>query len=62
MPKIQADHLPLVGLQGRHPFDALAIDLLVGPVHYRILLARQSVPVTFTDALVQRYLAETVDC
>ena len=35
---------------------------LVGPIYYRILLARQSVPVTFTDALVRRYLAETVDC
>jgi hypothetical protein len=32
------------------------------PVYDRILLARQSVPVTFTDALVLRYLAETVDC
>jgi hypothetical protein len=39
----------------------LAIDRLVGPVYYRILLARQSVPVAFTDALVQRYPAETVD-
>jgi AcrR family transcriptional regulator len=40
----------------------LAIDRLVGPVYYRVLLARQSVPVTFTDALVRRYLAEAVDC
>jgi AcrR family transcriptional regulator len=40
----------------------LAIDRLVGPIYYRVLLARQSVPVTFTDALVRRYLAEAVDC
>jgi AcrR family transcriptional regulator len=40
----------------------LAIDRLVGPVYYRVLLARQNVPVTFTDALVQRYLGEAVDC
>jgi AcrR family transcriptional regulator len=39
----------------------LAIDRLVGPVYYRVLLARQSVPVTFTDALVRRYLAEAAD-
>ena len=40
----------------------LAIDRLVGPIYYRVLLARQSVPVTFTDALVRCYLAEAVDC
>jgi len=40
----------------------LALDRLVGPIYYRVLLTRQSVPVTFTDALVRRYLAETVDC
>ena len=40
----------------------LALDRLVGPIYYRVLLGRRSVPVTFTDALVQRYLAETVDC
>jgi hypothetical protein len=74
MPEIQADHVPQVGLQdrlvparrrrgelaGTTDID-LAIDRLVGPVYYRILLARQSVPVAFTDALVQRYPAETVD-
>jgi AcrR family transcriptional regulator len=40
----------------------LAVDRLVGPIYYRVLLARQSVPVTFTDDLVRRYLAEGVDC
>ena len=40
----------------------LAVNRLVGPVYYRVLLAGQSVPVTFTDALVRRCLAEAVDC
>jgi len=40
----------------------LAVDRLVGPIYYRVLLARQSVPVAFTDALVRCYLAEGVDC
>ena len=40
----------------------LAVDRLVGPIYYRVLLAGQSVPVAFTDALVRRYLAEAVDC
>ena len=40
----------------------LAIDRLVGPIYYRVLLARQGVPVTFTDALVRCYLAEGVHC
>ena len=37
----------------------LAIDQLVGPVYYRVLVTRQSVPPPFTDALVARYLAQT---
>ena len=40
----------------------LAADRLVGPIYYRVLLARQSVPVAFTDTLVRCYLAEGVDC
>jgi AcrR family transcriptional regulator len=40
----------------------LAVDRLVGPIYYRVLLARRSVPVTFTDALVRRYLAEGAEC
>ena len=40
----------------------LAVDRLVGPIYYRVLLARQSVPAAFTDALVRCYLAEGVDC
>jgi AcrR family transcriptional regulator len=35
----------------------LAIDQLVGPVYYRVLVTRQSVPPQFTDALVESWLA-----
>jgi len=35
----------------------LAIDQLVGPVYYRVLITRRSVPPQFTDALVKGYLA-----
>jgi AcrR family transcriptional regulator len=35
----------------------LAIDQLAGPVYYRVLITRQSVPPAFTDALVARCLA-----
>jgi AcrR family transcriptional regulator len=34
----------------------LAIDQLVGPIYYRVLVTRQGVPPAFTDALVARYL------
>jgi AcrR family transcriptional regulator len=34
----------------------LAVDELVGPVYYRVLVTRQPVPPAFTDALVDRYL------
>jgi hypothetical protein len=36
----------------------LAIDQLAGPVYYRVLITRQDVPRQFTDALVDRYLAQ----
>jgi AcrR family transcriptional regulator len=52
-------------LQARHrgeltdsPDIDLAIDQLVGPVYYRVLITRQAVPPRFTDALVERYLAQ----
>jgi AcrR family transcriptional regulator len=35
----------------------LAIDQLVGPIYYRVLITRQDVPSSFTDALVSRYLS-----
>jgi AcrR family transcriptional regulator len=34
----------------------LAIDELVGPVYYRVLITREGVPPRFTDALVADYL------
>jgi AcrR family transcriptional regulator len=37
----------------------LAIDQLVGPIYYRVLISRQGVPPQFTDALVERYLAQS---
>jgi AcrR family transcriptional regulator len=39
----------------------LAIDQLVGPIYYRVLIAGQGAPPEFTDALVDRYLAPTRD-
>ncbi len=36
----------------------LAIDQLVGPIYYRVLISRQSVPPQFADTLVERYLAQ----
>ena len=38
----------------------LAIDELVGPIYYRVLLTRQGVPPQFTDALVADYLSRSV--
>jgi AcrR family transcriptional regulator len=35
----------------------LAVDQLVGPVYYRVLITGGSVTAPFTDALVDRYLA-----
>jgi AcrR family transcriptional regulator len=46
--------------RGQLPADTdidLAIDQLVGPVYYRVLVTRQPVPPQFTDALVASYLA-----
>jgi AcrR family transcriptional regulator len=37
----------------------LAVDQLVGPIYYRVLITGQGVPPEFTDALVNRYLAST---
>jgi AcrR family transcriptional regulator len=36
----------------------LAIDQLAGPVYYRVLVTRESVPRHFTDALVRGYLTK----
>ena len=48
--------------RGELPEDTdidLAIDQLVGPVYYRVLVTRQPVPPDFTAALVNSYLAQT---
>jgi AcrR family transcriptional regulator len=37
----------------------LAVDQLVGPIYYRVLITGERVPPEFTDALVNRYLAQT---
>lgn len=37
----------------------LAVDQLVGPVYYRVLVTGQPVPPEFTDALVDQYLARS---
>ena len=39
----------------------LAIDRLVGPIYYRVLVTRQSVGPEFTGTLVERYLAGSRD-
>jgi AcrR family transcriptional regulator len=39
----------------------LAIDQLIGPVYYRVLITGQGVPPELTDALVDRYLAQLRD-
>jgi len=37
----------------------LAIDQLAGPLYYRVLVTRQDAPPSFTETLVNRYLAQT---
>jgi len=39
----------------------LALDQLAGPVYYRVLVTRQSVPPQFTDVLVESYLASAAE-
>jgi AcrR family transcriptional regulator len=55
------DREPFLRARGRGqlPENAdldLAVDQLVGPVYYRVLVTGQAVPPAFTDALVDRYL------
>ena len=59
------DRLPLVRAveRGELPADTdidLAVDQLVGPIYYRVLVSGQPVPVSFTDRLVLRVLAQYV--
>ena len=36
----------------------LAVEQLVGPIYYRVLVAGQPVPAEFTDRLVDQFLAQ----
>jgi AcrR family transcriptional regulator len=50
--------------RGQLPADTdidLALDQLAGPVYYRVLVTRQSVPPQFTDVLVESYLASAAE-
>ena len=63
-PQRDRDRAPFRRAQGRGELpDAmdidLAVDQLVGPVYYRVLITGQPVSPEFTDALVDQYLAHT---
>jgi AcrR family transcriptional regulator len=60
-PQRDRDRAPFRRAQGRGelPDDMdidFAVDQLVGPVYYRVLITGQPVPPEFTDALVDHYL------
>ncbi len=62
-PQRERDREPLLRAQRRGELSQaedidLAVDQLVGPIYYRVLITGQSVPPEFTDALVDRYLAQ----
>jgi hypothetical protein len=62
MPQRDHDRVPFRRAQGHGELpDAmdidLAVDQLVGPVYYQVLITGQPVPPEFTDALVDEYLA-----
>jgi AcrR family transcriptional regulator len=57
------DRLPLrrAVQRGQLPPDTdldLAVDQLVGPIHYRVLVTGQPVPRQFTDGIVDHFLAQ----
>jgi len=57
------DRLPLLRAvqRGQLPPDTdldLAIDQLLGPIHYRVLVTGQPVPREFTDGLVHQFLVQ----
>jgi hypothetical protein len=59
----ERDRLPLKRAieRGELPADLdidLAIDQLVGPIYYRVLVTGQPVPKSFTDQLVRRFLVQ----
>jgi AcrR family transcriptional regulator len=62
-PQRERDRQPLLRAQRRGELSQsedidLAIDQLVGPIYYRVLITGQAVPPEFTNALVDRYLAQ----
>lgn len=62
-PQRERDREPFLRAQRRGELSQvedidLAVDQLVGPIYYRALVTRQTVPPQFTDALVDRYLAQ----
>jgi AcrR family transcriptional regulator len=62
-PQRERDREPLLRAQRRGELSQtqdidLAVDQLVGPIYYRVLVTGQPVPPQFTDALVDRYLAQ----
>lgn len=63
-PQRERDREPFLRAQRRGELSQtedidLAVDQLVGPIYYRVLVTGQAVPPQFTDALVHRYLAQT---
>jgi AcrR family transcriptional regulator len=63
-PQRERDRAPFLRARSRGELAAgtdidLAIDQLVGPVYFRVLVTRRSVPPRFTDALVAGYLGQT---
>jgi AcrR family transcriptional regulator len=61
VPQRSRDREPLLRAQQRGELPAtadidLAIDQLVGPVYYRVLITGQELPASFTGALVHRFL------
>jgi AcrR family transcriptional regulator len=62
VPQQERDSAPFLAAIERGQLAActdidLAVDQLVGPVYYRVLITGGSVTAPFTDALVDRYLA-----
>jgi AcrR family transcriptional regulator len=60
-PQRERDRLPFARAQGRGELPEatdidFAVDQLVGPVYYRVLVTGEPVPPEFTDALVESYL------
>jgi AcrR family transcriptional regulator len=57
------DRIPLLraverGQLPRHTDIDFAVDQLVGPIYYRVLVTGERVPREFTDRLVERFLAQ----